>query len=38
MKVKIIDYSMSPFLKPDDEIEFESGQPIPVCVQNVLTG
>ena len=29
MKVRIKDYSMAPFLKLDDELEFEHGQPIP---------
>ena len=29
MKITTKDYSMSPFLKPDDELEFVPGQPIP---------
>ena len=38
MKVKIKDYSMYPFLQPDDEVEFEPGRPIPngrVCLVKI---
>ena len=29
MKVTVKDYSMSPFLRPDDVIEVEPGRPLP---------
>ena len=38
MKITIKDYSMSPFLKPDDEVEFEPGRPIPndrICLVKI---
>ena len=38
MKITIKDYSMAPFLKPDDEVEFEPGRPIPngrICLVKI---
>lgn len=38
MKITIKDYSMSPFLLPDDEEEFEPGRPVPngrICLVKI---